>query len=243
MKLPSDWITPDWPAPKNVRSLITTRAGGVSTGPFASMNLGAFLNDDALAVKANRSILRRHLPAEPKWLRQVHGTKVVDADSLQSLTEADASVAHKANTVCAIATADCIPLLFCNQQGTVVGAAHAGWRGLCAGVIENTLDAMQCKPTELLAYLGPAIGPRNFEVGREVREAFLQQDVQAEQAFSEKTNGKFMADIYLLARLRLNKEGVTKIFGGVFCTVEDARFFSHRRDKETGRMASLIWLE
>jgi polyphenol oxidase len=243
MKLPSDWIMPDWPAPKNVRSLITTRAGGVSTGPFASMNLGAFLNDDALAVKANRSILRRHLPAEPKWLRQVHGTKVVDADSLQSLTEADASVAHKANTVCAIATADCIPLLFCNQQGTVVGAAHAGWRGLCAGVIENTLDAMQCKPTELLAYLGPAIGPRNFEVGREVREAFLQQDVQAEQAFSEKTNGKFMADIYLLARLRLNKEGVTKIFGGVFCTVEDARFFSHRRDKETGRMASLIWLE
>ncbi|MEY4730430.1 MAG: hypothetical protein RL020_1588, partial [Pseudomonadota bacterium] len=143
MKLPSDWITPDWPAPKNVRALITTRSGGVSTGPFASMNLGAFLNDDAQAVKANRSILRRHLPAEPKWLRQVHGTKVVEADNLQSLTEADASVATKVNTVCAIATADCIPLLLCNEAGTVVAAAHAGWRGLCAGVIENTLQAMK----------------------------------------------------------------------------------------------------
>jgi polyphenol oxidase len=243
MKLPSDWITPDWPAPKNVRALITTRSGGVSTGPFASMNLGAFLNDDAQAVKANRSILRRHLPAEPKWLRQVHGTKVVEADNLQSLTEADASVATKVNTVCAIATADCIPLLLCNEAGTVVAAAHAGWRGLCAGVIENTLQAMKSQPAELLAYLGPAIGPANFEVGREVREAFLRVDAQAEQAFSEKTNGKFMADIYALARQRLGKAGVQQMYGGEFCTVDDARFFSHRRDKETGRMASLIWLE
>lgn len=243
MKLPLEWIVPEWPAPKNVRSFITTRAGGVSTGPFASMNIGAFLSDDAQAVKANRSILRRHLPAEPKWLRQVHGTKVVDADSLQSLTEADASVAHKVQTVCAIATADCVPLLLCNQTGTVVAAAHAGWRGLCAGVIENTLQAMQSQPGELLAYLGPAIGPRNFEVGREVRDAFMREDAQAEQAFSKKTNDKFMADIFELARQRLRKAGVTQIFGGEFCTVEDARFFSHRRDQETGRMASLIWLE
>jgi polyphenol oxidase len=243
MKLPPEWIVPDWPAPKNVHSLITTRAGGVSTGQFASMNLGAFLTDDVQAVKANRSILRRHLPAEPKWLRQVHGTKVVDADSLLSLTEADASVAHKANTVCAIATADCVPVLLCNQTGTVVAAVHAGWRGLCAGVIENTVQAMQAKPTELLAYLGPAIGPRNFEVGREVCEAFLHEDAHAAPAFKEKTNGKYMADIFLLARQRLHKAGVTHVFGGEICTVEDARFFSHRRDKETGRMASLIWLE
>jgi polyphenol oxidase len=243
MKHPADWIVPDWPAPKNVRSLITTRAGGVSVGPFASMNLGAFLTDDPQAVKANRSILRRHLPAEPKWLRQVHGTKVVDVDSMQGLIEADASVARKANTVCAIATADCIPLLFCHQSGSIVAAAHAGWRGLCAGVIEHTLQAMQSNPAELLAYLGPAIGPRHFEVGRDVCEAFLHEDAQASQAFSEKTNGKYMADIYALARQRLHKAGVTQIFGGGFCTVEDVRFFSHRRDKETGRMASLIWLE
>ncbi len=243
MNLPVEWIIPDWPAPKNVRTLITTRAGGVSTGPFSSMNLGAFLTDDIKAVKANRSILRRHLPVEPKWLRQVHGTQVVDADSLHGLAEADASVARKAKTVCAIATADCIPLLFCNQQGTVVAAAHAGWRGLCAGVIENTIHAMQSEAGELMVYLGPAIGPNNFEVGKEVREAFLRQDAQAVMAFSEKTNGRFMADIYLLARQRLSKSGVTQIFGGEFCTVNDARFFSHRRDKETGRMASLIWLE
>jgi polyphenol oxidase len=243
MNCPAQWITAEWPAPTNVRTLITTRAGGVSTGPFASMNLGAFLTDDAQAVKANRSILRRHLPAEPKWLRQVHGTQVVEADTLHGLTEADASVARKANTVCAIATADCIPLLFCNRQGTVVAAAHAGWRGLCAGVIENTILSMQCEAQNILAYLGPAIGPKRFEVGREVYDAFLRHDAQAAQAFSEKTNGKFMADIYLLARQRLNRAGVTQVFGGEFCTVEDARFFSHRRDKETGRMASLIWLE
>lgn len=243
MSQPADWIVADWPAPKNVRTLVTTRHGGVSTGPYASMNLGAFLADDVKAVKANRSILRRHLPAEPKWLRQIHGTDVIDADATQGLMLADASVARKANTVCAITTADCIPVLFCDQAGTVVAAAHAGWRGLCAGVLENTVQAMQCDPGELLAYFGPAIGPRNFEVGAEVREAFLLRDALAASAFREKAAGKFLADIYQLARQRLRKAGVTQFFGAEFCTHEDARFFSHRRDGVTGRMASLIWQE
>ncbi|MGB9150824.1 MAG: peptidoglycan editing factor PgeF [Burkholderiales bacterium] len=243
MRQPADWIVADWPAPKNVRTLVTTRHGGVSTGPYASMNLGAFLADDVQTVKANRSILRRHLPAEPKWLRQIHGTDVIDADATQGLVLADASVARKANTVCAITTADCIPVLFCNQTGTVVAAAHAGWRGLCAGVLENTVQAMECKTAEVLAYFGPAIGPRSFEVGAEVREAFLLRDALAASAFREKADGKFLADIYELARQRLRKAGVTQFFGAGFCTYEDARFFSHRRDGVTGRMASLIWRE
>lgn len=243
MRQPADWIVADWPAPKNVRTLVTTRHGGVSTGAYASMNLGAFLADDVQAVKANRSILRRHLPAEPKWLRQIHGTDVIDADTTQGLVLADASVAREANTVCAITTADCIPVLFCNQAGTVVAAAHAGWRGLCSGVLENTVQAMQCKPCEVLVYFGPAIGPRNFEVGAEVREAFLLRDALAASAFREKADGKFLADIYELARQRLHKAGVRQFFGAGFCTHADARFFSHRRDGVTGRMASLIWRE
>ncbi len=239
--MPADWIIPDWPAPKNVRTLVTTRTGGVSQGAFASMNLGAFVNDEEAAVAQNRARLREHLPAEPKWLKQVHGTRVVDADQPGDFTEADAMLARKAHCVCAVTTADCLPLLLCNDAGTVIAAAHAGWRGLCAGVIENTVSAMNGPAGSLLAYLGPAIGAQNFEVGNEVRGAFMRHDAQAAAAFVAKENGKWLADIYQLARQRLNAAGVTRIYGGEFCTVSDARFFSHRRDKISGRMAALIW--
>ncbi len=243
MNIPHDWIVPDWPAPKNVRSLITTRVGGVSVGAYASLNLGDHVGDDAQAVKQNRAALKKILPAEPCWLQQVHGSSVLALENYQAPVEADASVTQSEHLICAIMTADCLPVLLCDELGTSVGAAHAGWRGLNAGVIENTVAQMQCPPARLMAYLGPAIGPQRFEVGGEVREAFLRNDAQAAVAFSEQADGKFLADIYLLARQRLGKAGVTRIYGGQFCTVEEHRFFSYRRDKTTGRMAALIWLE
>ncbi|MGB8338854.1 MAG: peptidoglycan editing factor PgeF [Burkholderiales bacterium] len=243
MTIPAEWIIPAWPAPKNVRALITTRAGGVSEGGYASMNLGAYVNDAEKSVAENRAILRKHIPAEPKWLRQVHGTRVVNADNVIEAPEADASIARQPHSVCVIAIADCVPILFCDAPGSVVAAAHAGWRGLRAGVIENTVREMNCASAELMAYLGPAIGPQNFEVGDEVRQAFVQQGADASAAFKPKPEGKWLADIYLLVRQRLHAVGVTQIYGGGFCTVAEARFFSHRRDKVSGRMAALIWLE
>jgi polyphenol oxidase len=243
MSLPSDWIIPDWPAPKNLRALITTKAGGVSTGAYASMNLGDHVGDDAQLVKQNRAALKKYLPAEPCWLRQVHGTSVLSLEKYSEPVEADASVTQESNVICAIMTADCLPVLLCDESGITVGAAHAGWRGLCNGVIEKTVAAMQCKPANLMAYLGPAIGPKKFEVGSEVREAFMRHDIQADKAFSKIAGNKFLADIYELARQRLRQASVTRIYGGEFCTFDDERFFSFRRDKITGRMASLIWLE
>jgi YfiH family protein len=239
----ADWITPDWPAPANVRALITTRTGGVSLPPYQSMNLGDHVGDDPAAVARNRSILRARLPAEPKWLKQVHSIRVAHADTSHGIAEADASIAHAPAAICAVLTADCLPVLLCDDAGTVVGAAHAGWRGLVAGVIEATADAMEKPPDRLMAYLGPAIGPRSFEVGSEVRQAFMDFDARAEQAFSSHGSGKWLADIYMLARQRLDRLGVSQVFGGGYCTVEDAgRFYSYRRDGVTGRMASLIWL-
>ena len=240
---PRDWIVPDWPAPANVRTLITTRSGGVSTGPFASMNLGQRNDDDMQSVRTNRASLRDLLPAEPKWLLQIHGARVVDADRLHQPVEADAAVARNPGSVCTVMVADCLPVLLTDRTGSVVAAAHAGWRGLAAGVLENTVRAMATAPDELLAYLGPAIGPSAFEVGADVRDAFLARNADAASAFVAHKPGKWLADLFALARQRLRASRVTQIYGGGLCTYSDPRrFFSHRRDKVTGRMAALIWL-
>lgn len=240
---PEKWIVPEWDAPVNVRALITTRAGGVSQGRYASLNLGDHVGDAPAQVAQNRRILRHRLPAEPKWLKQVHGTAVAEVDVVGGAVEADASVAHTPGVVCAVLTADCLPVLLCDRGGTVVAAAHAGWRGLLAGVLEQTVAAMGVPPESLLAYLGPAIGPQAFEVGDEVRVAFLSADAPAAEGFAPGADGKWLADIYRLARMRLKKAGVRQVYGGGFCTFTEAgRFFSYRRDGVTGRMAALIWL-
>jgi YfiH family protein len=236
-----NWITPDWPAPQNVRALITTRIGGVSTGPYASMNPADHVGDDPQAVAANRALLRERLPSEPFWLKQIHGDFVAEAGV--GPVEADACISRVAEQVCVVLTADCLPVLLCAANGSVVGAAHAGWRGLCTGVLERTVAAMGVPGNQVLAYLGPAIGPRVFEVGSEVREAFMAQDASATAAFVPQDNGKYLADLYLLARQRLAKVGVTQVYGGGDCTYSNAeRFFSYRRDGATGRMAALVWI-
>ncbi len=242
-----DWIAPDWPAPANVRAVITTRAGGTSGGPYASLNLGLRTGDDPRAVAANRSALRAALPQEPRWLTQVHGNRVIDADvpvavPAPEADAADAAVARRPGTVCAVLIADCVPVLFADRTGTIVAIAHAGWRGLAGGVLENTMRAMQREPEQLLAFLGPGIGPRAFEVGPDVRDAFVGQDPAAADAFVPCAPGKWLADLFALARQRLRRAGVTGIHGGGVCTWSDAgRFFSYRRERTTGRMAALIW--
>ena len=245
MALDPDWIVPEWQAPPRVRAVITTRAGGFSSGPYASLNLGLRTGDDAATVAKNRGRLRSVLPQEPRWLRQVHGSVVMDADAVSTTApEADASVARAPGTVCAVLIADCIPVLFSNRTGSIVAAAHAGWRGLAHGVIERTLSAIGEEPGELLAYLGPGIGPGAFEVGAEVREAFVAHALQDAAAFSPHAPGKWLADLFMLARHRLQRAGVRAIVGGGMCTYSDpARFFSYRRAQATGRMAALIWRE
>lgn len=239
----ADCRVPEWPAPPRVRALQTLRTGGCSPAPWASFNLGDHVGDDPGRVAANRAELRRQLPDEPLWLTQVHGTTVVDAALAPQGTSADASFARQPGLVCAVMTADCLPVLFCDQAGTVVAAAHAGWRGLLDGVLENTIAALQVAPGELLAWLGPAIGPERFEVGGEVREAFIARDPATAGCFRP-YGDKWLADIYTLARQRLLQAGLTAISGGEECTVGDAeRYFSYRRDGVTGRMATLIWLE
>jgi YfiH family protein len=239
------FIAPDWPAPANVRAAVTTRVGGVSHAPYDTFNLATHVGDDPAAVRANRAHLRAALalPAEPLWLKQVHGVAVVDAARAGTEPEADGAFATQPGAVCAVLTADCLPVLLCNRAGTKVAALHAGWRGLAGGVMEAGVKAMGVAGSELLAWLGPAIGPEEFEVGPEVRTAFIQHDAQAAQAFRAAREGKFLADIYQLARQRLQRLGVAAVYGGGFCTVtEGARFFSYRRDGVTGRMAALIWL-
>ncbi|SCZ46349.1 MULTISPECIES: peptidoglycan editing factor PgeF [unclassified Pseudomonas] len=239
----SDWLIPDWPAPARVKACITTREGGVSLAPFDSLNLGDHVGDDPAAVAENRRRLTDQFAITPAWLQQVHGIAVVEADPAQVAT-ADASWTDTPGIACTAMTADCLPVLFCNRAGTRVAAAHAGWRGLANGVLEATLDSLAVPADEILAWLGPAIGPQAFEVGPEVREAFIAQLPQAGQAFAASPNaGKFLADIYTLARLRLAAHGVTAVYGGGLCTVTDPRFFSYRRNPRTGRFASLIWIE
>ena len=239
-----DWIVPDWPAPPAVRSLVTTRAGGTSRGPFAALNLGTRVGDDPAAVAHNREILRRCLPADPLWLQQVHGAAVVDAESAGVLQRADGAVARTRHSVCAVLTADCVPVLLAHRSGEVVGIAHAGWRGLAGGVIEAALVRMAVPRREVIAWLGPGIGPRAYEVGRDVYEAFVAPDAAVAAAFEPQRDGKFRADLYALARRRLAVAGVTAVYGGGFCTYTDsARFYSYRRDQTTGRFASLIWID
>jgi YfiH family protein len=226
-----------------VRSLITTRAGGVSSGQFASLNLSARVGDDPGCVARNRAILRGCLPSEPAWMKQVHGTAVLDASRAPSETEADAAVTQLSGVVCAVMTADCLPVLLSERSGRAVGIAHAGWRGLAGGVLEKAVRAMGSPPADLIAYIGPGIGPRRYEVGDDVRGVFLDDDAGAASAFTPLGAGKHLADLYALARRRLALAGVAGVFGGGFCTASDERFFSFRRDRATGRMASLIWLE
>lgn len=240
------WIVPDWPAPASVRCLLTTRMGGVSQGVYASLNLGDHVGDDPAAVAHNRARVTGQ-GVRPLWLEQVHGTDVVDAAraiTAASPSQADAAFAREPGVACVAMTADCLPVLFCDRAGSVVAAAHAGWRGLLAGVLEETVRSMAVPGAELMAYLGPAIGPQAFEVGDEVRSAYVAADAQSSAAFKTAAPGKWLADIYLLARQRLAGQGLTQVFGGTFCTFSDPqRFFSYRRDGKTGRMASMIWLK
>jgi YfiH family protein len=248
--LQPQWLTPDWPVSATVRALSTLRTGGVSGPPYASLNLGSHVEDDAAAVAENRRALRdaAGLPAEPEWLEQVHETCVLDLDS-PAPGPADAAVTRQPGRVCAILTADCLPVLFASHAGDRVGAAHAGWRGLAAGVIEATVNALGGPPGELLAWLGPAIGTRHFEVGAEVREEFLRcagagDTAAVDAAFIPNARGRYTADLYALARGRLRRLGVERIYGGGECTyTDDARYYSYRRDGRTGRQATLIWLE
>ena len=221
----AEFLLPDWPAPAGVHALVTTRAMGDMKSP------------------QGRARLRRHLPAEPAWLRQVHGTDVVDAASAPAGTAADASFTRASGAVCAVMAADCMPVLLAHENGSVVGVAHAGWRGLCAGVIETTLAAMGAPADRVIAWLGPAIGPTAYEVGEEVRAAFLARDAQAAAAFRPTRAGHWHLDLYAVARQRLAALGATRVFGGGFCTAcEEARFFSYRRNKASERMAAAIWL-
>lgn len=253
MSLNDHLIVPDWPAPANVRALQTTRHGGFSAAPYASLNLGDHVGDEPINVERNRMLLGALMPGEPVWLEQVHGKLVADADSAHGVTRsaascmlraevADASIARRG--VCVVMTADCLPVLMCDKTGSVVAAVHAGWRGLAAGVIESTVQLMQVPPQNLMAWLGPAISQPSFEVGDDVRAAFVAVDEKAAAAFIPGMSGKWQADIYALARLRLNALGVTQIYGGDRCTHRESdQFFSYRRDGVTGRMGTFIWLE
>ena len=240
-------IWADWPAPPNIKALCTTRQGGVSSAPFDQLNLGDHVGDDPQAVLDNRQSLLNSLslvkPAQ--WLKQVHGVEVVEAYSDQQIREADACYTTEPGVACVIMTADCLPVLFTNRSGSKAAAAHAGWRGLAEGVLEQTLSQFD-DPSEVMVWMGPAIGPDAFEVGQEVYDRFVDDLAQSRDAFkpSPSHNERWVADIYQLARLRLNRAGVRQIFGGGLCTYTDSeRFFSYRRQAQTGRMASLIWME
>lgn len=238
-------IVPDWPLPSGVAACSSTRIGGVSQPPYDSLNLGAHCGDDLVHVEENRKRMfaAGQLPSKPVWLEQVHGKDVLKLTGEPYASKrADASYSNTPGTVCAVMTADCLPVLFCNRNGTEVAAAHAGWRGLCAGVLEETVACFADKPENILAWLGPAIGPDAFEVGPEVRDAFMAVEAIADRAFLP-AGDKYYADIYTLARQRLTSVGVTQVFGGDRCTFsQKGDFFSYRRDKNTGRMASFIWL-
>jgi YfiH family protein len=241
-----EWITPDWPVPPTVRALSTWRGGGVSRGPYASLNLGDHVGDDPDAVASNRRAVRdaAGLPAEPVWLRQVHGLRVAALDAGLPDAPADAAITRRRGRVAAILTADCLPVLIAAEDGTVVAAAHAGWRGLAAGVLEATVRALGVPPPRLLAWIGPGIGRKHYEVGPEVRAAFASQGSAAEWAFRPNARGRYLADLPALARDRLEALGIERVGATADCTYSDAnRYFSHRRDGHCGRQATLIWLD
>lgn len=239
-------IIPHWAMPTPVQARQTTRIGGGSTGLYASLNLAYHVQDDESAVAHNRRRLIHDLPSEPVWLNQVHGVRVIDAATAKGLQDADASFTTQRGVVCVTMTADCLPILMCDAAGTVVAAIHAGWRSLCAGVVEQTVVAMtaasQLPASHLMAWLGPAIGPQAFEVGNEVRAQFIAQHAIASDAF-DPMKDKWLANLYLIARQRLQRLGITQVTGGEYCTYTDQdTFYSYRRDGNTGRMASLIWI-
>jgi YfiH family protein len=237
-------IQPNWPAPSHIHAFTTTRQGGYSLAPYAGLNLGMHVGDDPVHVEQNRALLKKeyNLPSEPSWLSQCHSTKAVVVDDAYTLCEADASYTMENNKVCAVLTADCLPLLVCNQAGTEIAAIHAGWRGLADGVIEATLRQLKNRPETLLVWLGPAASKAAYEVGTEVREAFLRDHPEAETGFTPTTKDYYFVDLYHLARQRLKHLGVTSIYGGDYCTIgQSDLFYSYRREGVTGRMASLIW--
>lgn len=241
-------LYPNWQAPKNIRALTTFRDGGVSLAPFDSFNLGAHVGDDQNAVQTNRTLLveKFGLPQFPLFLNQTHSTRVIELPYAGDDLNADATYSNQPNQVCLVMTADCLPVLFCSKNGDEVAAAHAGWRGLCDGVLEQTVKAFKCDPSEIMAWFGPAIGPKAFQVGQDVVEQFVAQDPQAREAFvaDPESADKFLGNLYQIATQRLNKLGISQISGGEHCTYFEAeRFFSYRRDDKTGRMASLIWFE
>ena len=242
-------LTPDWPAPQSVHAAFTLRAGGVSAPPFESLNVGAHVGDAAAAVAENRRRLRvrLQLPAEPAWIEQVHGVDVAELDVLPQgrapRMTADAVICRRAGHVCVVQVADCLPVLFAAHDASAVAAAHGGWRGLAAGVLEATVAKLGGDPSRLVAWLGPAIGREHFEVGDDVRSIFVAREPEASQAFVANARGRWQCDLLALARRRLSALGVTQVFGGRWCTYADpTRFFSYRRDGQCGRMAALIWL-
>ena len=242
MNLLSEGLRPNWPAPARVQAFVSSRAGGVSTGAYQGLNLGAHVGDDLAQVTENRRRLAQALKITPTWLNQTHSTRVVAADAAQVL-DADASWSQTPDLAALVMTADCLPVLFCDRAGTKVAAAHAGWRGLAGGILENTVQTLDIEPCALLAWLGPAIGPASFEVGGEVREAFIATHPQSAAAFVQGAQaGKWLADIYQLARIRLAACGVNAVYGGGLDTFSDPRFYSYRQGSPTGRFASLIWL-
>ncbi len=238
-----NWLPADWPAPANVHALVTLRSGGVSETCYSSLNPALHVGDEASAVLANRRKISDmlQLPSEPVWLEQVHGCRVVEAKTGMPALQADAGFTRQAGVVCAVMSADCLPLLLCNPQGSCIAAVHGGWRGLLAGVVENTVQAMGER--QLLAWLGPAIGPSCFEVGQEVRSAFVKKALDFAPAFHARKNGRWLADIYHIARIILGQLQIDAVYGGDYCTFSDPRrFYSYRRDGRTGRMAALIWM-
>jgi len=249
-----NFLIPDWPAPAQVMSAITLRTGGCSRAPFDSNNLALHVDDNEADVQKNRHRLIDDLalPAQPLWLEQCHSTELVYVPEARQAASADGSYSDQANTVCAILTADCLPVLFCNQSGSQIAAVHAGWRGLCGGILRKAVATFKHSPQQVMAYLGPAIGPQVFEVGAEVLQAFLQtaQNEQHQQSVREAFKAvdgsadKYLADLYALARAELAASGVSEVYGGKYCSYSDSeRFYSFRRESKTGRNASLIWLQ
>ena len=245
-RMMSNFFIPNWPAPSHIKSMQTLRAGGKSEGKYKSFNLATHVNDETHSVNSNRELLDEFLPSSPYWLNQTHSVDVIEIPS--ATFNADASYTKDTNTVCVVQTADCLPLLVTNKKGTIVAAIHAGWRGLLNGVIENTIHKMNMSPNELLVWLGPAISQKHFEVGADVKNSFWEKDQKVEKVFRAISDQKWLADIYHLAKMRLKASGVEDIYGGSvtdeYCTyANEADYFSYRRDGETGRMASLIWIE
>ncbi|RKZ85578.1 MAG: peptidoglycan editing factor PgeF [Gammaproteobacteria bacterium] len=249
-------IYPDWPAPDNIKAISTTRIGGLSLPPYDGLNLAHHVGDNPDTVNKNRVYLNElaDLPESPRWLNQIHETRVLDSHDWKLNIQADAMISNSLNHICAVMTADCLPVLLCTKQGDTVAAIHAGWCGLAAGIIEKTIHKFSCTPQNIMVWLGPAIGASQFEVGTDVYQLFTQNTPEAEQAFThnypmakqafqQTGSPHYLANIYLLAKQHLNKLGITAIYGGDYCTVTDKkRFFSYRRDGITGRMASMIWI-